>query len=353
MTYAVTVDAEIPAGAPALDALQCEGAVSLLERHFEALGPDGPGVTLLGRVIAGHPRGALLKVVVDAPGLEPAEDAVHAVVTEVLVRSGLLAHWVVTRCEVQLHDGIAQESLDAADGPDAPPSDLAERARRHAARAHPAGGPDAPGSAGAEADAMRRRLRAMAPQLRAFPHTAGSAAEIAAGALVYGVHLLVDELFADLGRLEPTGPGCAGRGDPFLVLDDLPAEYTGHYDVLFVRRLVTTAVTMTGRLAQPLPAPPACPAERLLMRLLLDRAEATADLYGLLDAEVRTAFGDFAAGLDATTAPSPVADWFTPLSDDRFVHPYAAEDGEEDADEDTGSDEDADSDAYDEEGAQP
>ncbi|MFI0943143.1 hypothetical protein [Streptomyces sp. NPDC021020] len=329
MTYAVTVDAEIPADAPALDALQREGAVSLLERHFDALEPDGSDVTVLDRVIAGHPRGALLRVVVAAPGLEPAEDAVHVVMTEMLARSGLLAHWVVTRCEVQLHDGIAQESLDAADGPDAPPSDPAERARRHAA-----GGPAAPGSPDAEADAMRRRLRAMAPQLRAFPHTAGAAAEIAAGALVYGVHLLVDELFADLGRLEPAGPGCTGHGEPFLVLDDLPAEYTGHYDVLFVRRLVTTAVTMTGRLAQPLPAPPACPAEQLLMRLLLDRAEATADLYGLLDAEVRTAFGDFAAGLDATTTdPAPVADWFTPLSADRFVHPYAAEDGEEDEEE--------------------
>ncbi|MFI0717654.1 hypothetical protein [Streptomyces sp. NPDC021224] len=343
MTYAVTVDAAIPASAPALDALQCEGAVSLLERHFDALDPDCSDVTLLDRVIAGHPRGALLRVVVDAPGLEPAEDGVHAVMTALLARSGLLAHWVVTRCEVQLHDGIAQESLDAADGPDAPPSDPAERARRYAAHTHQAvgaggaGGADGLGSA--EAHAMRRRLRAMAPQLRAFPHTAGGAAEIAAGALVYGVHLLVDELFADLGRLEPAGPGCAGRGEPFLVLDDLPAEYTGHYDVLFVRRLVTTAVTMTGRLAQPLPAPPAppaCPAERLLMRLLLDRAEATADLYGLLDAEVRTAFGDFAAGLDATADPAPVADWFTPLSADGFVHPYAAEDGDEDDEEGDG-----------------
>ncbi|MFI0901288.1 hypothetical protein [Streptomyces sp. NPDC020983] len=331
MTYAVTVDAEIPAGAPALDALQCEGAVSLLERHFDVLESGSPGVTLLDRVIAGHPRGALLKVVVDAPGLESAEDAVHAAMTELLARSGLLAHWVVTRCEVQLHDGIAQECLDAADGPDAPPSDIAERARRHAAHEHLAGRPAAPG--GAETDAMRRRLRAMAPQLRAFPHLAGAAREIAAGALVYGIHLLVDELFADLGRLEPSGPKHTGRGEAFLVLDDLPAEYAGHYDVLFVRRLVTTAVTMTGRLAQPRPAPPACPAERLLMRLLLDRAEATADLYGLLDAEVRTAFRAFASELDASAETVPVADWFTQLSAGLFVHPYAAEDGDEEDEE--------------------
>ena len=75
-------------------------------------------------------------------------------------------------------------------------------------------------------------------------------------------------------------------------------------------------------------------------------AEATTDLYGLLDAQVRTAFEVFvndvyedldhawlhepaADGIDEDPAPAKgiagVNDWFTPFGDGLAVHPYAAD----------------------------
>jgi hypothetical protein len=369
MTYVVTVDAEVPEGAPELDALQREGVINLLGKHLDQLdaieGPDDLEVDVLDSLIAVYPGGAIVKVFVDAPALELAEEAVHAVMTDILERTELLADWTITRCEVQLHEGIAQQGLDAADGPDAPPSDLAERARRHLeASAEPVSGK----LDQAEVEAMRSKLRAIGTQLRAFSLDSfgytedkedeegyGSlvtqeAAEIAAGALVYGIHLLVDELFADLGRLANDGPNVAESDQVFMVLDSLPERYVLKYDVLFVRRLVTTAVCMTARLTQPHFGQLSCVAEELLMRLLLIQAEVTADLYGLLDDEVRQALEIFADevyedmdhewlydpsadGIDEDPAlahmgiaPMGINDWFKPFNEGRFVHVYAADD---------------------------
>jgi hypothetical protein len=82
-----------------------------------------------------------------------------------------------------------------------------------------------------------------------------------------------------------------------MVLDDLPERYVLQYNVLFVRRLVTTAVMMTGRLTQPAFVQLTCVAEELLMRLLLIQAEVAADTFGLLTAEVTTALEVFADGV--------------------------------------------------------
>lgn len=375
MTYVVTVDAEVPEGAPELDALQREGVINLLGKHLDQLdaieGPDDLEVDVLDCVIAVYPGGAIVKVFVDAPALEMAEEAVQAVMTDILERTELLADWTIARCEVELHDGIAQQSLDAADGPDAPALDPAERARLHreARTESSSGKPDE-----AEVEAMRSKLRTMGTQLHAFsldsfgytedkeeedeegygPLVSEESAEIAAGALVYGIHLLVDELFADLGRLENDGPNVAESDEVFMVLEGLPERYVLKYDVLFVRRLVTTAVCMTARLTQPDFGPLTCVAEELLMRLLLTEAEVTADLYGLLNDEVRQAFEIFANevyedmdhewlyqpsadGIDEDPAfahmgiaPMGINDWFKPFNDERFVHVYAA-DGDEPA----------------------
>ncbi|MBO4256754.1 hypothetical protein [Streptomyces griseorubiginosus] len=352
MTYAVTVDVHLARGAQELDALQREGVIFLLRKGLDSIeaieGPDGMQVDLTDDFIAVHPEGALLKLFVDAPALEFAEDAAREVVAELLERSELLADWEITRCEVDLHPDLLQESLDAADGPDAPPADPAERARRHA-EFEPAVSPSRLDEA--EIEEMRSRLRSLAPSLRAFPLSAfghdekgtvgREAAEVAAGALVHAVDLLVDQLFTDLAGLEEEGPTVAESDAPFMILDDLPSRFALQYTVLFARRLIVTAITMTGRLTQPHFGELSCVAEELLMKFLLAQAEVTADLHGLLTDEVSAALEIFTATVcedldhewlyEPATDGLGVNDWFIPFNDDRQVHPYAANDGEDHA----------------------
>ncbi|MFJ3638493.1 hypothetical protein ACIPRD_01915 [Streptomyces sp. NPDC090108] len=373
MTYVVTVAVTLPEGAPQLDALQREGVIHLLRGGFDSLeaieGPDGMEVDLMDDVIAAHPGGALLKLFVDAPALEFAEEAAREVVAELLEQTEPLAGWLIARCAVELNSELLQESLDAADGPDAPPADPAERARRHEAAKLAAPAQD-PGPRPSEAEAMRARLRELAPALAASPLASfgydedpqerivgKEAAEIAAGALVYAIDLLVDELFTDLAGLEEDGPTVADSNAAFMILEDLPPHLAHEYTVLFTRRLMVTAITLTARLTQPAPFHPTCTAEELLLRSLLTQAEVTADLYGLLTEEVSTAlelFAESAYGSEALAAyarepdefpdlpeepaESPRAEsvdtWFTPFTPADLVHPYAAneEEGEGDGD---------------------
>lgn len=352
------MDVQLAQGTPELDALQREGVVFLLRKGLDSIeaieGPDGMEVDLTDDVIAVHPEGALLKLFVDAPALEFAEDAAREVVSELLERSELLAGWEITRCEVDLHPDLLQESLDAADGPDAPPADPAERARRLAA-SEPAAPPSRLDEA--EVEAMRDKLRSLAPTLRAFPlesfgwskpeaedepSVSREAAEVAAGALVYAIDLLVDELFTDLAGLEEDGPTVAESDAPFMILDDLPRRFALQYTVLFARRLIVTAITLTGRLTRPGFGELSCVAEELLMRFLVGQAEVTADLYGLLTEEVGAALEAFTDtvfdDIDHDWLHEPAADglgvgdWFIPFDDDRHVHPYAANDDEDDGD---------------------
>jgi hypothetical protein len=267
-------------------------------------------------------------------------------VTELLERTEPLADWQITRCAVELNSALLQESLDAADGPDAPPADPAERARRHAA-AEPA--PAQGRLDQAEVDAMRTRLRTLAPALEAFPldrfgfcddederTVSREAAEIAAGALVFAIDLLVDELFTDLAGLEEDGPTVAESDATFMLLDDLPSQHADEYTVLFARRLTVTAVTLTARLTQPHFTGPHCVAEDILLRVLLTQAEVTADLYDLLTDEVTTAFENLTDTLDEDPAHDPldhappgVENWFVPFDAESPVHPYATNDDEE------------------------
>lgn len=60
--------------------------------------------------------------------------AVGSLTGEVLERSELLAKWVVASSEVKLHTDVATESLETAEGPEAPPSDPQARRTRHTAR---------------------------------------------------------------------------------------------------------------------------------------------------------------------------------------------------------------------------
>src|SRR5213596_3032555 len=83
VTYAVTVDVDLPKGAPELDVLQREGVGFLLRKGLDSIaaieGPDGMEVDLVDDAIAVHPAGVLLKLFIDAPALEFAEDAAREV----------------------------------------------------------------------------------------------------------------------------------------------------------------------------------------------------------------------------------------------------------------------------------
>ncbi|WP_438490081.1 hypothetical protein [Streptomyces sp. S186] len=122
------MDTQIASGAPEMDKLQRVGAGALLEQGVDSVesidGPDGVEVEIADTWVGVHPGGVSVKVFVDAPALKFAEEAVHALVEELLERSELLADWTVERCEVELHPDLAKESLEAADGPDTPPDQI-------------------------------------------------------------------------------------------------------------------------------------------------------------------------------------------------------------------------------------
>lgn len=338
MTYVVSVDACIPEGTSEMDPLQRAGAVALIEDGFDSVksveGPDGVQVDLVDTIVAVHPGGALLKVVVDAPALEYAEDAVHALVDELLERSELLADWKIERCEVELHQGLAKESLDAADGPDAPPEDPAARKARHAERAT-AGSAEVGDDTETKATAARSRLLRLADELRSFspamfgvrdtgdigdtgdtgdiggterakecavplavPHVVPHAvppdsARLAAGALVHATDVLVDELFEDVQVLTQEDTNVAECEGPLWHLEHLPDRYALRYDAPFARRFLVTVIALTTRFTDGSFRRLSCVAEELALRFLLGQATTALELYGLLDDDVSAALDAF------------------------------------------------------------
>ncbi|GCD44713.1 hypothetical protein GKJPGBOP_04423 [Streptomyces paromomycinus] len=355
-----------------MDALQRAGAVALLEKGISSVetieGPDGMEVDIFESIVAVHPGGALLKIFVDAPALEFAEEAVQTVVGELLERSELLAEWTVDRCEVQLHPKLAQESLDAADGPDTSPADAAARKAHHAERTS-AGGGQEKYDAEAETQAARSRMLTMSAELRSFPPVmfgvldpedddgegeedvdAGLLAEdakLAAGALVYGTHLLVDELFQDVQTLTQTRSNVAECEKPLWLLEELPGRYALEYDAHFARRFLVTAIAMTSRFTSGTFQQLSCLAEELALRLLLREASVCLETFGLMDESVAAALEAFtenvyedmdhewlyddsvdeidegAAGEALGVTPMAIGSWFTPFNKGRYVHPYA------------------------------
>ncbi|MFD4477576.1 hypothetical protein ACFWPU_15890 [Streptomyces sp. NPDC058471] len=382
MTYAVSVDTRIAGGTAEMDELQRVGAGALLEDGFESVeeiaGPDGMEIKLLDTFVGVYPGGALLKVFVDAPALEFAEESVRELVEELLERTELLSDWTVERCQVELHPDLAKESLDAADGPDAPPDDVESRRARLMGLAAGAASTDATGTA-AETDAIRTKIRTLAPRLAAFdagmfgvldaeeggdgggedadqdsgtPTTSPEDAELAAGALIWGTDVLLDELFQDAHALDREGTNVAECDGPMWLLDELPPRYALQYDARFARRFLVTAIALTTRLTEGSFLQLSCVAEELALRLLLHEAEVTLDTFGLLDEGVSAALECFAAlvyedmdhewlyddamdGIDESEAgealgitPMGIANWFTPFNKDRYVHPYAADEPE-------------------------
>lgn len=382
MTYVVSVDTCIPEGTSEMDPLQRAGAVALIEDGFDSVksveGPDGVQVDLVDTIVAVHPGGALLKVVVDAPALEFAEDAVHALVDELLERSELLADWKIERCEVELHQGLAKESLDAADGPDVPPEDPAARKARHAERAT-AGSADDGNDTGTKATAARLRMLRLADELRSFspamfgvrdtgdtgdterarerarePAVPPDSARLAAGALVHATGVLVDELFEDVQVLTQEDTNVAECEGPLWHLEHLPDRYALRYDAPFARRFLVTVIALTTRFTDGSFRRLSCVAEELALRFLLGQATTALELYGLLDDDVSAALDAFTDtvydGMDhewlygdptdeddeeapddvaaltiAPTTPMAFATWFTPFDEGRYIHPSATD----------------------------
>lgn len=376
MTYVVTVDTCIPEGTPEMDPLQRAGAVALIEDGFDSVraveGPDGVEVGLLDTIVAVHPDGALLKVIVDAPALESAEDSVRALVDELLERSELLADWTIERCEVELHQDLAKRSLDAAEGPDAPPDDPAARKARHTESPAPEGTEEGYG-AEAKAAAVRSQMLGSAAELRSFPlvmfgvlgdgddergdgddefAVSPESARLAAGALVHATDILVDELFEDVQVLTQEDASVAECEGPLWHLERLPDRYALRYDARFARRFLVTVIALTTRFTDGSFQQLSCVAEELALRFLLGQATMTLELYGLLDDEVSAALDAFAGnvfedmdhewlyddstdGIDEASvgaalgvAPLAFSSWFTPFNEGRYVHPSAADEPE-------------------------
>ncbi|GAA4304323.1 hypothetical protein GCM10023086_21410 [Streptomyces venetus] len=357
MTYVVTVDARIPEGTPEMDPLQRAGAVALIEDGFDSVEDieepgDGGEADLIDSIVAVHPGGAHLKVFVDAPALELAEEAVRLVVAELLEQSELLADWRIERCEVELHPELAQESLDAADGPDAPPDDPADRKARHSER--PRAEDDTEDyDAEANAETARGRILTLAAELRSFPPAMFGAspenASLAAGAVVYATDVLVDELFQDVQTLATGATTAAECDSPLWRIDDLPERYALQYDARFARRFLVTVIAMTTRFTDGSFQRLSCVAEELALRLLLHETKVTLETYGLLDDGVSAALDSFAGnvyedmdhewlyddsmdGIDDSDAgaalgvtPMAFKTWFTPFEEGRYVHPSAAD----------------------------
>ncbi|SHI11652.1 hypothetical protein [Streptomyces sp. 3214.6] len=380
MTYVVSVDTCIPQGSPEMDPLQRAGAVALIEDAFNSVrsveGPDGVEVDLVDTIVAVHPGGAFLKVIVDAPALEFAEESVQALVDELLERTELLADWTIDRCEVELHQDLARQSLDAADGPDAPPDDPAARKARHTEASAPEG-TDETHAGEAKAAAVRTRMLKSADELRAFPlSTFGTldsdadgerkegkegsgeivipaeSARLAAGALVHAIDILVDELFEDVQVLTQEDATVAECEGPLWHLERLPDRYALQYDARFARRFLVTTIAMTTRFTDGSFQRLSCVAEELALRFLLSETTTTLELHGLLDDDVSAALDAFAANvyedkdhewlyddsLDAFdeapsgaapgTAPKSFRSWFTPFNEGRHIHPSAADEPE-------------------------
>ncbi|GAA4992366.1 hypothetical protein GCM10023205_76060 [Yinghuangia aomiensis] len=352
MAYFVHVDCVPPPGTAPLDPLQRAGAAHIFGRLLELLdaveAADGSVMEVASSKVGVHPDGAVLLLLLDAPTLELAESATRTAIEEVLDAAEEFTGWSVASCEVRLHDELTRQSLAAADGPDAPPSDLQERARR--LRGHTvvddADDVDEDAEAAAQATALRALAGRLTHGLDAFGYIrpddadAREAAELAAGAVVYAISVLTDELFADLVELAQDDRSVADSDAELLALGLLPPAFAAQYQPAFVRRFILATAAMAQRLTSPSPSGPGSTAEELALRLLLSEAVAVLEMYDLYDDATEaplaafkdTVFDDYDherlydAGLD--NAAEDVMAWFQPFQVDAPVHPYVLDHGD-------------------------
>ncbi|MFJ2585717.1 hypothetical protein [Streptomyces sp. NPDC087538] len=104
----------------------------------------------------------------------------------------------------------------------------------------------------------------------------------------------MDELFQDLQTLTQHRTTVAESERPFWLLEGLPGRYALQYNVSFARRFLVTAIALTTRFTRGSFQQLSCVAEELVLRLLLEQAKSTLDLYGLLDSGTSSALDSFA-----------------------------------------------------------
>lgn len=293
--YQLTAEVNPPADTPALDALQQHGVAALLDEHLDLLaeieGPDGVEIEPVDHRITVHPGGASITWVLDAPALAFAEEAARQVLGELLERTELLSEWGVRRCEVTASDeelaaalgGLGDDAEDVEIEIDLDDLDVITEL----------GNVDE-----TDADVRRERLLDASAELAAFdPESFGfdesadesderyvseEATELLAGALMTGLEVLTEELFADVQTLEDTGIP-ASEQEVLWVLHDLPTRYAGHYTALFAKKFLVTTAILGYRLGQPDWDGPRSIAEALVIRLLKAIATNQLDLAGLVD----------------------------------------------------------------------
>jgi len=339
--YQLTADLSPEAGTADLDPLQRHGVAALLDEQLDLLagieGPDGVEVEPLDHRIAVHPTGAVITWLVDSPALAFAEEAARHVLTEMIAQTELLEGWTVGRCEVIATD----DDLEAALGTKpAEPDDEDEDAELTEE----------------EVAALRDELLTSAATLRAFDATAfghdpddpdclisAEAAQLVAGALVQGMEILTDELFADIQELDDA-ESAAGDVEALSVVNQLPQRYADHYSALFAKQFLVTASILGYRLAQPDWTAPLCTAEALALHVLKGEAGVQLDLAGLLEElpikEIYAAFDEHAFAdldherlFDLETGEDDIDllgtpgldfdEWFVPRTDGP-LHPYLA-----------------------------
>ncbi|WP_236567783.1 MULTISPECIES: hypothetical protein [unclassified Nocardiopsis] len=197
-------------------------------------------------------------------------------------------------------------------------------------------------------------MRAMAPHFRAFNSedfghlseesgeeslVSAEDAELAAGSLAYATEIVIDEMFMDVAALTTSDSTVADEDVVTMSLYALPQAYTHFYDARFARHFLVTTVAMTSRFASGGSRMLSSTAEELALKMILEQAETSLELYELNSPGVTRALAFFkenayedldheelyhvrSARRNKETR-SQVKAWFDPFNPDRPVHLFA------------------------------
>ena len=289
MDYVVTAGLEPPVEATDLDGLQQEGVAALLDRQLaqvEGVAGEDDDIDVLDYRITVRPRGTTVVLALDAPSLKAAEQGAATVLDELLGETDLLPGWTVSRSEVRITEDEFNQSFSGrtAEG--------VEEAALEAAIEEALGGPQPDGEEPTLDTALwRKRLAALAPQLRAFtpkvfaePTRAEVAdqAELAAGALIHAARVVTDELFYDELALSVNNANVRDAVG-LLVLEELPPCYEQRYDAMFTRALLLSSAAVAARLTSTRWVPPRTVAEAFALRLVVNEARVLLEAAELME----------------------------------------------------------------------